>query len=421
MQAIPYSVTSLRKCVQYRDIQKNSRLIKKDEREKTAREAIKNIEAGTIFHNPIKETVIRNKPAFQFIDIKKELTSRLVDKNLRTAYNIKQNDRNNIIATLLSFLYDGTPYHIYRFDIKNFYESVDRKILLDNINIDGSCTPQTINLLEKIFLSFDYHQISGLPRGLGISSTLSEIYMKELDLNIKKRNDVFYYSRFVDDIAVITSGLSSRKEIEKYIHDLLPIGIELHETGKRTFLSLPKLQEKVKAVKVNRFTYLGYQFGVHNTYSSKVGHWRKKRNITIDISQDKIEKIKFRLASSFCSYLASKRGKDDYLLLKNRIRSLTGNYTIKDPITGIKIKTGIYFNYRHANISSRSSLKNLDNFLLKILFSKKNKLAKRIANAIPLEDRRKIAGYTFSSGFEKIRYHSFSFKTLSEIKKDWKK
>jgi len=66
-------------------------------------------------------------------------------------------------------------------------------------------------------------------------------------------------------------------------------------------------------------------------------------------------------------------------------------------------------------------LKKLDSFFLKLLFSKKNKLSCRIAKAIPLKERKKIAGYTFTSGFQNVRFHSFSYKKLNTIKRAWKK
>lgn len=421
MRAIPYSLSSLKRCIRYKDLKANPELIKSDYRTKLARESIQHTVSGADFLNNIKITHIRNKPALQFKDIKVDLAVRLVDKNLKSAYKVKPSDRNSIISTLLSILHDGTPYHIYRFDIKNFYESIDREELFYSIKTEGKCSPQTIFLLDKIFSSFDYHGIEGLPRGLGISSTLSEIYLSHLDSTINRRNDCFFYSRFVDDIIIITSGDSTKKEIEEIIDNTLPSGIELHKEGKRNFISLPKVKEEQKKKSKDKFDYLGYQFTIHSTYHNERTTYRKIRNVAVDISNEKVEKIKSRLASSFCSYLASKQAKDDYLLLKDRIRSLTGNYSINDPITGIKIKTGIYFNYKHANIASRESLKKLDSFFLKLLFSKKNKLSCRISKVISLKERKKLAGYTFTSGFQNIRFHSFSYKKLNTIKRAWKK
>lgn len=47
-------------------------------------------------------------------------------------------------------------------------------------------------------LSFE----NGLPRGLSISSVMSELYMKYFDLRIRRLEGVYYYARFVDDIVV---------------------------------------------------------------------------------------------------------------------------------------------------------------------------------------------------------------------------
>lgn len=304
MKAIPYNLSSLKRCIKYKDLRANPELIRTDYRDRLARESKQHTVSGADFVNTIKVMSIRNKPALQFKDVRVDLAARLVDKNLKLAYGVKPSDRNSIISTLLSILHDGTPYHIYRFDIKNFYESIDREELFYSIKAEGKCSPQTIFLLEKMFSSFDYHEIEGVPRGLGISSTLSEIYLRHLDLTISGRDDCFFYSRFVDDIIIITSGDFTKKEIERDIDKLLPSGIEMHKEGKRNFISLPKVKESQNNVSKDKFDYLGYQFTVHSTYYSEQATYRKIRNVSVDIAPKKVEKIKSRLVNSFCSYLA---------------------------------------------------------------------------------------------------------------------
>ena len=61
---------------------------------------------------------------------------------------------------------------------------------------------ETKQLLEKIFNKVQ--QPNGLPRGLNISATLAELYMKDFDHNIVTTDGVFYYSRFVDDIIIFS-------------------------------------------------------------------------------------------------------------------------------------------------------------------------------------------------------------------------
>ena len=46
---------------------------------------------------------------------------------------------------------------------------------------------------------------SGVPRGFGVSAYLSELYMREIDNEIKALPDVIYYARYVDDIVIIFS------------------------------------------------------------------------------------------------------------------------------------------------------------------------------------------------------------------------
>jgi len=419
MIEVPYTASNLSACFSYKDTFKERELVHAEKRNLISQETLNKINTGKIYNNPIKKIEIRGKEAFVFNEVAPELATRLVAKNIRKNYNAQQSDRHHIISTLISLLHDGTPYHIYRFDVKEFYESIDRKELLFQLTAEEKCSPTTIRLLEELFRIFDFHSIRGLPRGLSISSTLSEVYLKAFDENMGKLSDIFFYSRFVDDIIVISSDSIPKKEMERVISEKLPESLEFHKQGKKSHLSLPKINNN--SSRNQRFEYLGYYFKVYESYSGEKGQRRQKRKVDIDISPEKVSKIKQRLASSFAHYLAGPKNQKDYLLLKNRIRALSGNYIIKDPITGIGIKTGIYFNYMYADIATESSLKDLDNFFRRLLFSKKDNLSKKISKEISLPERRWLSGYSFTTGFRNVRYHSFNYKTLKEIKECWKK
>jgi hypothetical protein len=119
--------------------------------------------------------------------------------------------------------------------------------------------------------------------------------------------------------------------------------------------------------------------------------------------------------------MASPKSPADYLVLKNRIMALAGNYYITDPISGIKIKTGIYYNYVHKNFIHNCALYKLDSMLHGLLFSKGHALSRRIISSLTLQQRRQLAGYSFVSGFVDARFHSFSYSMLNTIKKGWRK
>ena len=61
-------------------------------------------------------------------------------------------------------------------------------------------------MLILIYVKKDKDKIplkKGIPRGIGISAYLSELYMRDIDIKIKSLEDVIYYARYVDDIIVI--------------------------------------------------------------------------------------------------------------------------------------------------------------------------------------------------------------------------
>ena len=43
----------------------------------------------------------------------------------------------------------------------------------------------------------------GVPRGIGISAYLSELFMRNVDNQIQELDDLIYYARYVDDIIAI--------------------------------------------------------------------------------------------------------------------------------------------------------------------------------------------------------------------------
>ncbi len=421
MIEIPYTVKKLSSCVGYKDIFVDRSLAQAEARRDVARQALKLIEAGSIFHNPLRPISIRQKQAYTFNSLPAELASRLITKNIKANYHVRQADRQTIISNLITILNEGTPFHIYRYDIKDFYESIDRKLLFQKLLDDAQCSWQTMTLLSALFDNFEFHNVAGLPRGLGISSSLSEFYVQQFDEHVKGLTDVFLYSRFVDDILIITSGDVAKSVLEASFEENLPSGLYFHKGGKRAHEAIPKVQPNVTGKAPKQFEYLGYEFKVFADYAENLGTGRKRRKVEIDISESKKNKIKSRLLSSLFSYISGVRGPTDYLLLKNRIRALTGNYTIRDPSTGIKIRTGIYFNYVHKNMISACVLSELDQFYKKLLFSSSFKLSQRIAASLPLIKRRELARYGFVKGFTDVRYHSFDYKTLKKIKECWRK
>ena len=62
-------------------------------------------------------------------------------------------------------------------------------------------------LLKKVFENPILAGKSGVPRGMNISATMSELYMRKFDRWIRSFDSVYFYARFVDDIIVFSNSL----------------------------------------------------------------------------------------------------------------------------------------------------------------------------------------------------------------------
>lgn len=420
MTEIPYSLSYLRKCINFSDLEKIGKLNDYQEKTKIAQSTLIKIHSGNIFADTITKKTINNKEGYTFNSVEAAATARLIARNIKANYPLKQSNRHALITNSTALLKESTPYNIYRYDIKSFFESIDRKLLLEKLISDGACSWQTLLLIDGLFKLFDSLEIDGLPRGLTLSSTLSELTLLDFDASIKSIEGVFFYGRFVDDILIITSNTLLRSEFDKIIESHLPPGLEFHATGKRDYLPIRKITTNDQDPKTHTFDYLGYKIQVFNKHSDEKIHNSFRRQVLLEISDSKIEKIKKKTLQSFAAFISSPKAPSDLTMLEYRIKALTGNYHISDSSTGIKIKTGIYYNYPHKNTHIDCKLTELDNFMRSLLFSNKTPISKRIKNSISLEKRKQLAGLSFLAGFKRIRFHSFNFILLRKIKRIWR-
>lgn len=381
---------------------------------------MKKIVNDTIFHSPLKKMLVAGKTAYRFDQLESELVSRLISKNIRANYRIRPENRHAIINNTLTFLKEGSPYNLYRFDVQNFFEEICRKTIIKRLLCDGKCPRHTIVLLNNFFTALTAQNIPGLPRGIGLSSTLAEFFLLEFDSFFKTRPDIFYFTRFVDDILIITSPHQSAANLNALVHQKL-VPLKAHKIGDKT-ASIPIGKIALDSKTEKTFDYLGYKFKIYGKPAAAdqiMGAMR--RRVDVEISPTKILKLKNRLIDSFVEYIKTPPTKKNYDLLTNRLKALTGNYYITDATTGIPIKTGVFFNYTAKNCFDFCSLSNLDAFLRGLLHSKKHKLSLRISNHLTPAQAAQLIGFTFSKGFHGRVFHSFTHQQLRAIKEGWKR
>ncbi|EJG1746508.1 antiviral reverse transcriptase Drt3a [Vibrio sp. 1733] len=371
---------------------------------------IRNEQYNEVIENKLKEVVkivsakgyslpleklpnkVRGKDVFTIGNkIESIFVSKQIQYTLNSLFDVRINHRDIIISRLSTLSKDMSPKFIIRADVENFYESINHKKLLDILHSSPklSVTPRrVITQLVRNFSRIVGSDI-GLPRGVGLSAYLSEVYMNSVDSEIRALQDITYYQRYVDDLIIIFSP-SKAENTSKYL-------TKIHSIINKKELALNNKTKELDLYNNDNasFEYLGYKFNIA-TGSCK-----------IKLSNSKSKKIRNRINKTFDEYHNSfkKTPRRAYRNILLRLRFLTGNTRLYNSKS--KAFVGIYFSNKFIN--DTSDLNGLDNFLThKINGLQDQKLKNRISNL------------SFEKGFKDRIFRKFSIQDLSNISKVWK-
>lgn len=362
---------------------------------------------------------IKKKKTYSTTNVDDDVILSKLDKNIKNIYRINPSDRHTIIKQIISLLTEETPKYIYKFDIKDFYESINPSSHCSKIITDNILSADSIFILSEYLRVLSEMNIQGVPRGVGLSSTISEFVMRNFDQAVKANSKIYFYTRFVDDILIFST---ERLDIKKEIINNLPEGLSLnwkknkilpvysclcsekcHCTTKKC-ACWDKCKCKIASAKDEHFDFLGYSFNFKNLSVKD-----SSKNIEIDISQKKAARIKSRIYLSINDYL--KNG--NFRLLENRIKFLTGNHFISNGKHRTdRMKSGVYYNYIH--ITSIKEYEKLDCYLKKMIFMKSK-------TNISLTETHKntLKKYSFVSGYRNKRIETFDGNQINKIKGCW--
>ncbi|MBO6183499.1 MAG: hypothetical protein J6O88_02245, partial [Chryseobacterium sp.] len=266
---------------------------------------------------------------------------------------------------------------------------------------------------KKIFENTNIISYPGLPRGLSISSSLSEIYMRNFDKAIQRYDDVYYYARFVDDIIIFLNNRKSAEELFQNLNSImLNEKLDLEINNDKTEL-IEGINFKILRKGYNRrpinnnIEYLGYKFYLD------INENKREDKLRISVADKKVKKIKTRIVKSYVDYVSN----NNFELLKKRIVFLTGNYGISKSNDGSILKAGVYFNYTHIN--DLDVLKQLNVFHKKIIYSKKGSLGSKLDIKLSNTQRSILNKHCFIAGFRNKTFNSFTFVEMGQIIKCW--
>lgn len=356
----------------------------------------------------LRQEFRKGKAVWVVESLPQQLVIRKISNNIRRLTWVKQASRDIIVGDLIGFLKSDINYRIYKLDIQSFYESVSPEILISRLYRDTSVSRSTARLVKSFFCELSNKRIVGLPRGISLSATLSELFIRDFDAAVLASEKVFFYNRYVDDLIVITDGTENPKDFVSWLGDKLPGELKFNDckTDIGCILRQPKKNDFGKIR--HCFNFLGYELTIQNPAQEHCA-----RGVLVDICESKSKRIKTKIALSLLSFNKN----SNFELLDMRIRYLTSNYAIYDPDQDRIRMAGIFYNYKRVNVEDR--LRELDLYFKAMLLGGGGKLSAGIMELITREQRRKLLSYSFCRGFaSRIKYH-FSSADYRSIKRCW--
>lgn len=325
--------------------------------------------------------------------------------NLNRTFNVKQGNRYLITKQVQLLLKDNFPKIVLRTDIKGFYESVPQKKLLGLIHNNQLLSPKSKKLIDSLIYRYNelteqihlpIEERKGIPRGAGISAYLAELYMRDVDNNIRRIEKVSYYERYVDDIIIFfipdwKMNLNDYElMVEKIIRDN---GLMMNPA--KTFPYDLQNSNSLKEIE-----YLGYVFRLNNL----------KYECTL-LSNNKKEKYITRIKKVLDIFLEQKTyaPKEASKLLIHRISYLTKNTRLHKPKKGL---VGIY--YSNSLIEDDcTDLSFLDSELQRLIDEK-------LPIGIYPGLNKKLKGYSFRDGFVNRLFFNINSrkKNIADLRPD---
>jgi len=316
-----------------------------------------------------------------------------LQRNIHRTYDVKQANRHDLVCQLRDMLGSKFPFELVRTDISSFYESIDRHRLTEKLDQDQLLSAASKKYIKQVLNSYGEisGNVTGIPRGVGVSAYLAELYLRPVDKAIQNLPGLALYCRFVDDIVAMFARPPVGKNLGSFKDQIIAIFGDngLAHNPDKTF------EFKFSDAGPKKFEYLGYRFLV------------RPGKVEISPSAAKILKYRARMNAAFAYYWREMpvSPKNAYRKLDARVKFLTGNTRLSNSKSCAV--TGIYFNNSIAN--DLSSLNLLD-----------KRLKKRISELKRSSLQKTLKNLKFTTGFEQRRYHNFSTQELQMIVKAWK-
>lgn len=369
------------------------------------------------------------KPALSTSSTADALVLRKINDNIRRAYGIRQTQRAQAVSLAKTALAEWTPKGVISLDLKSCFESITPREVIEKLREDAKVSTQTIHLLD-LFLTQARHfgankYTRGLPRGILVSSTLAELYLKVLDSRIARMKGVYLYIRYVDDILVLAarqskpvfeeiSGLVEAQGLALNAAKLRAVDVGCHcafecnhAVGKCPCANKCKCNKNV-----DNFDYVDY-LGYRLIFST--GSALASPKCYAMVARAKADRIKKRISRTVLNY--KKTG--DLGLLVDSLKYLTSNVTVDKSIRDSRLSSGVAFTYSQYDEPpqphrfSDCSLDGIDKFL-------RTKIRRvSVTHGLTYIQRREVLRHSFVYGHAKKHRSSFPKSRVLQIKRTW--
>lgn len=356
---------------------------------------VKKFNKGNYKFTSYKKVSTKSGREVYIATIRDRIVLNVLKDHIQYKYDINYKNRQDEIKKLVTILQDNIPLTLIRTDIKDFFNSINKSLLFSKLNESSLLGSKEYLLLSKSLKKLK----SGVGQGLPISNALAEIYMENLDWELKRiTQNVAYYSRYVDDIIIVLNGKMTDSEITN-------VNNKLEELLKKNRLTKNTDKSFIRRLDSNEeFSFLGYKFLRKESSEGKNNDF----TLDIDISQSKYNKECKKIERVFKDF----KSKGNFEVLQERLRILTSrNIIIKrtkrltetgEQQVDKKIYFGLIENYKQIN--SYNTLRNLDRYL-----------AKNILTYISDKKKRsQLFQYSYERNFKKKRVNDYTRYTKDE-------
>lgn len=352
---------------------------------------------------------IGGKPIFRHASLAEALLIRHVSENVRRVTGVKQSDRQEIVRSLRELLKEGVAFNVIKLDIKSFYESIDTGQIVSDLEEDSAFSRQSIKVLRSFCDCLATQNIDGLPRGIGLSATLSEYLLRAFDAKMRAMAGVKFYSRYVDDMIVISQAREMPNATIEKASGFLPSGLEFNRSKTRPY-RFKESDPGSAGTPEGCLSFLGYDLTVGKVESDERSAFRK---VTLDIAAKKVARLKRRISKSILAFNNGGSFED----LRDRFRILTSNFAYQDELTDRVRYSGIRYNYSLIDPNASPALDALDRFSRNVVTSThpNNRLLPNLSKS----ERHALLSFGFKAGFVENRFFSFKQDRLHTLIGCW--